>query len=116
MYNIDHISNYSTDEEYRNAILNVFKLTEFSETNINTCIDQIFTTINKHDDFYKLKPLLQRLATQFFSEDLQLGFMIMFCYDYFLYTHKLVCDFYTFNIIKDCYIDEIYKIIGNNGK
>lgn len=114
MYNIGDISNYTTDEEYQHAILNVFKLSEFNETNINTCINQIFTTINKHDDFYKLKPLLQKLASQFFSEDLQLGFMIMFCYDYFLYTHQLVCDFYTCNIIKDCYIDEIWKKIGNN--
>ena len=115
MYNIIQIEPHTTDTEYQENILKVFDLTEFNERITNQEIDHIFTQLKTHPDFIQLEPILKQLASHFLSEELALGFVIMFSYDYFYITHQIICDFLSFNIINDFYIEKIKHLIENGG-
>jgi len=110
MYNIIKFETYENDDEYRYHILKVFGLAEFNEKQIKSEIDKIFILLKSHTSFNKLTPLLKQMAGIFFSEEIALGFVIMFSYDYFYLTHKFICDFLNDNIINEIYINEIEKM------
>jgi hypothetical protein len=82
---IEYINNIS----YRNDILNIFELDKFDETKINEYITKLFETIGTNEI---IKNCCKILAAQFLCEDLLLGFIILFSYDYLYLTHKCICD------------------------
>ena len=79
MINWNTNTNYNTDEEYQSVYLNVFNITTFDEIKINNEITNLkdkLITNNKFSDLFK------KAAGLYISEDLELGLMIMFSYDY----------------------------------
>jgi hypothetical protein len=89
---------FITDTLYRNDILNIFNLEEFNEERINNCIHEIYKKIKNYDE---IKPLMKNMASYFFSDDCELGILIMFSYDYLEYTHPCICEFLETGIISE---------------
>lgn len=102
---------FINDSLYRNDILNIFNLEEFDEQEINNCINKIYGKIKNYDD---LKPILQKLAAFFFSEDCELGILLMFSYDYLEHTHPCICEFLETGKISDDKINKLKDVINKN--
>ena len=79
MTNWNTNTNYNTDEEYQSVYLNVFNLTTFDEIKIN---NEITNLKNKLIINNKFSDLFKKAAGLYISEDLELGLMILFSYDY----------------------------------
>lgn len=79
MTNWNTNTNYNTDEEYQSVYLNVFNLTTFDEIKIN---NEISNLKNKLITNNKFSNLFKKAAGLYISEDLELGLMILFSYDY----------------------------------
>jgi hypothetical protein len=102
---------FINDSLYRNDILNIFNLEEFDETEINNCINKIYEKIKNYDD---LKPVLKKLAAFFFSEDCELGILLMFSYDYLEHTHPCMCEFLETGKISVDKLDKLKDVINKN--
>lgn len=113
MYNIIDFEDYTNDEEYQLNILKVFSLKEFDESVITSNLDQLYVQIKQHNEFYLLKPLLEKLASRWMVDDLQLGFITLFAYDYFYLTNKLIIEFLNNNEISNNLINDILNKISN---
>ena len=90
------IENIETEEEndmreilYRQDLLYIFGLEEFDDQKINHCIHQIYEKIK---DISDLDALLVKMAALFFSEDKEVGLMVLFSFDYFYLLHPCLCD------------------------
>ena len=79
MINLNTNTNYDTDEEYQAVYLNVFSLTTFDEIKINKYIADLKNKLILNNKF---RNLFKKAAGLYISEDLELGLMIMFSYDY----------------------------------
>ena len=102
---------FVTDSLYRNDVLNIFRLEEFDEEKINNCIREIYEKVKNYDD---LKPLLKKLATYFFSEDCELGILLMFSYDYLEYAHPCMCEFLETGKISYDKLNKLKDVINKN--
>lgn len=102
---------FVTDSLYRNDVLNIFRLEEFDEEKINNCIREIYEKVKNYDD---LKPLLKKLATYFFSEDCELGMLLMFSYDYLEHTHQCICEFLETGQISIDKLNKLKDVINKN--
>jgi len=102
---------FINDSLYRNDILNIFNLEEFDETEINNCINKIYGKIKNYDD---LKPVLKNLAAFFFSEDCELGILLMFSYDYLEHTHPCMCEFLETGKISVDKLNKLKDVINKN--
>jgi len=89
---------------YKNELLAAFKLTEFNDT-LNTKVQDLYIQMFDDNDEYGLnnnckqifKMICKKLAEQILSEELELGFVILFSYSYFHLTHLCLCDFFNNN-------------------
>ena len=70
---------YTNDDEYRDTYLKIFKLDNFDEEVINNQLANIKNIIVKEDIF---RELLTKSAGLYLTEDLDIGLMILFSYDY----------------------------------
>ena len=70
---------YTNDDEYRDTYLKIFKLDNFDEEVINNQLANIKNIIVKEDIF---RELLIKSAGHYLTEDLDIGLMILFSYDY----------------------------------
>ena len=102
---------FINDSLYRNDILNIFNLEEFDETEINNCINKIYEKVKNYDD---LKPVLKKLAAFFFSEDCELGILLMFSYDYLEHTHPCMCEFLETGKISVDKLNKLKDVINKN--
>jgi hypothetical protein len=103
-YNTSIIVNYSTDEEYRQLINNVFHVDIpedeyfYDNTKISQTLDDIY---KKTKDNLLFQTVYKKGANLFLSTDMDLGLATMFAYSYFHLFHLLLCDYF-----KDTAIDE----------
>ena len=102
---------FVTDSLYRNDVLNIFRLEEFDEEKINNCINKIYEKIKNYDE---LKPILKKLAGFFFSEDCELGMLLMFSYDYLEHAHPCMCEFLETGEISDDKLNKVKDVINKN--
>ena len=119
MYNINFKCNYldielhsENDDLYRQNLLSAFGIPEFDELQINKSVHDLFISIEKHADFHKLIPILSKLANNWFSEDIELGFVSLFSYHYFYITHELIALFIEKNILCDKMLSKLTKLIN----
>jgi len=77
-----------SNKMYQNELLAVFGLNTYSERLINS-IQNLYSSLD-----YPIKDILQYVSFQH-SEDPDLLFLILFSYDYFKYTHELLCKIIT---------------------
>jgi len=89
---------------YKNELLSAFHLTDFDE-NLNIKVQELYLHLFHDNEEYGLnnncrqifKLICQKLAEQIFSEEIELGFVILFSYSYFHLTHLCLCDFFNNN-------------------
>lgn len=72
-----------SNEIYQKELLAVFGLTTYS--------DILMTSIQELSLAYPMKEVVQHVQFQY-SDDSELLFLVLFSYDYFKYTHALLCD------------------------
>jgi len=89
--------NISEDEKknicdiiYRQELLNIFEIDEYNETQLNKAIHELYDKIK---DCNELKECMVKLAGHFMSEDLELGLMILFAYDYMYLSHICISEY-----------------------
>ena len=89
--------NISEDEKnnicdilYRQELLNIFEIDEYDETELNKAIHDLYDRIK---DCNELKECMVKLAGHFMSEDLELGLMILFDYDYMYLSHICISEY-----------------------
>ena len=102
---------FINDSLYRNDILNIFGIEEFDEQQINKCIHTIYEKIKNYDN---LKPILEKLASFFLSDDCELGLLLMFSYDYLEYAHPCMCELLETGKISDDKLIKLKNVIDKN--
>jgi hypothetical protein len=75
---------------YQANLLECFNLTEFNEVTINKEIDKLYSVFKRHEPF---KKCMKKVANSYLSEDLSIGLMLLFSYDYFFLTHDCICEY-----------------------
>lgn len=94
MYNFDLTIEYDDDDEYRQQILKVFALSEYTDE-ITQGIDSIYEDIRENSEFCEL---LEKAANSMLSEERELGLVILFSYDHFPAFHECIKEFKKNNI------------------
>lgn len=88
----------SQEDQYRFEFLRAFNLEEFDEVIINKEVDALVESL-------KCSPILvecmKKSAATFFSEDLQIGIMGLFTFDFFHLAHPCICEFLENNTINE---------------
>jgi hypothetical protein len=84
-----------SEEEISNALYQVnllesFSLIEFDEVAINKEIEKLYSVFKCHERF---KNCMKKVANSYLSEDLSIGLMLLFSYDYFFLTHVCICEY-----------------------
>jgi hypothetical protein len=77
-----------SNEVYQNELLSVFGLSTYSDALV-TFIQQLYTSLE-----YPIQEILQHVSFQY-AEDPEMLFLVLFSYDYFKYTHALLCNIIT---------------------
>jgi hypothetical protein len=75
---------------YRAELLNILGIEEFNEEEMNVAIHDLYERIK---DCNQLKECMEKLAGRFMSEDLELGLMILFAYDYLYLSHICINEY-----------------------
>jgi hypothetical protein len=78
------------DSIYRQELLDILGMSDFNEPEMNRAIHALYEKI---ESCKELKECMAACAGRFLSEDLELGLMIMFAYDYMYLTHLCICDY-----------------------
>lgn len=95
---------------YQSDYLQIFHLTEFDYNTINTEMKRI-CEISCVKSNAQLQKCMKKVANMFLSEDLELGFMALFSYDYLFATHLCICDVLENGIIQDKHLDLLTKLV-----
>jgi hypothetical protein len=77
-----------SNEQYQSELLSVFGLNTYSDTLVNS-IQNLYTSLE-----YPFKELLQHVPFHY-SDDSDMLFIVLFSYEYFKYTHELLCKIIT---------------------
>lgn len=89
-----YVYDFSNDEIrnslYQANFLESFNLNEFNEEIVNNELNRLYNLLINHDRF---KECMKILANTCMSEDLYVGLMILFSYDYFFLTHTCICEY-----------------------
>ena len=86
----DNEKEFIRDTIYRQELLNILGMSEFNEAEMNKAIHELYERIK---DSKQLKECMMTFAGRCLSEDLELGLMIMFAYDYMYLTHICICEY-----------------------
>jgi hypothetical protein len=78
------------DSLYRQELLDILGIDEFNEAEMNKSIHELYKQLENCEI---LKEIMTKLAGNFLSEDLELGLIIMFAYDYMYLTHICVSEY-----------------------
>ena len=78
------------DAIYRQELLNVLGMSDYNEAEMNRAIHELYLKI---ESCKELKECMAKCAGRFLSEDLELGLMLMFAYDYMYLTHICICEY-----------------------
>ena len=107
MYNVKHVCMYNYDVSipeitehekymiqhklYKQDILSIFGLDEFNETELNINVHQLYEHITPNE---QLKSIILKAAALVMSMDEELGFLVLFSFDYLYVTHDCIKDFF----------------------
>ena len=89
----DYEKNFVRDALYRRDLCNIFNIDDqcFDEKIITNMISTLFKNINS-EKF--LKSCITKISNKILcSSDLELGFMMLFSFDYLYLTHPCICEF-----------------------
>ena len=92
-----------SNEKYQTELLSVFELNTYSERLVNS-IQNLYNSLD-----YPIKDILQHVPFQY-SADTDMLFLVLFSYDYFKYTHALLCNIITKQDTTQSY-DELITVL-----
>ena len=95
---------------YQTDYLQIFGIMEFDYDTINREMKNIYETLCVKSNS-RLQECMKKTASIFLSEDLELGFMALFSYDYLFATHLCICDFLENGSIQEKYMDLLTKLV-----
>jgi hypothetical protein len=78
------------EDQYRAEFLSAFNLEEFDDKKINQEVSALFERLKTSHDLTKC---ITKSAAIFFSEDLHIGLMGLFAFDFFYLAHPCICEF-----------------------
>ncbi len=82
---------------YRQELLNIFGMKNYSFSEMSTEFDNLFDKIK---DNKELNDFVVKLATKY-DVDLTIGFVCLFSFDYLYLTHICMCELLNFNKINE---------------
>jgi len=86
----DEDKDFIRDSLYRQELLDVLGMDEFNENEMNRAIHELYEKVKNNTE---LVSCMTKIAGRFLSEDLELGLMILFAYDYMYLTHTCVSEY-----------------------
>jgi replicative superfamily II helicase len=86
----DKEKEFIRDAIYRQELLDILGIDEFNEDKMGKAFHELYLRI---ESFKELKECMQQMAARFLSEDVELGLMILFAYDYMYLTHACICEY-----------------------
>jgi len=95
---------------YQSDYLQIFGLVEFDYNTINNEIRKIYESVGVKSNA-TLRECMKNAASMFLSEDLELGFMVLFSYDYLFATHLCICDVLENGSIQEKHLDLLRKLV-----
>jgi hypothetical protein len=90
---------------YQANFLQSFNLTDYNDEIIIKETKRIYILALENSKF---KECMKKMANNYLSEDLYVGFMFLFSYDYFFLTHTCICELLKTNKIPSIKILEEY--------
>ena len=98
------------DKQYNYDFLKVFNLEYYNSDLIDKIILELFNDLITNE---RLKKLMIKLSNSHLSESHDLGFCMMFSFNYFHILHKIINSYYTSNgLIDDFFLDELENKIN----
>ena len=96
----DDEKQFVRDALYRRDLCNIFKIEDeyFDEKIITNIINALYVSING-EKF--LESCIIKVSNNFFSNDLELGFLILFSFDYLYLLHPCISEFIETGKISD---------------
>ena len=86
----DEDKDFVRDSLYRQELLDILGMDEFNENEMNRAIHELYEKVKNNKEMVSC---MTKLAGRFLSEDLELGLMILFAYDYMYLTHTCVSEY-----------------------
>ena len=93
---------------YKQDILSIFALDEFNETELNINVHQLYERITPNE---KLKSIALKAAALVMSMDEELGFLVLFSFDYLYVTHDCIKDYFKSGSISDKNMRRLEQVI-----
>jgi hypothetical protein len=94
----DDEKQYIRDLLYREDLLNIFCVTEYSDDAINKSIQDLYKHVVENND---IKECSLQLAARYLNQDIEFGLMILFSYDYMNLSHICISEFLEIGIINE---------------
>lgn len=96
----DDEKQFVKDALYRRDLCNIFKIEDdlFDEKLVTTIISNLYKNMNGKRF---LKSCITKVSSNFFSNDLELGFLILFSFDYLHLVHPCISEFIETGKIRD---------------
>ncbi len=118
-YEIDDVSGFEDIAEiiYQAELLRVFnidpidKSLDDSNEDIKLEITILYNLISSQQ---KMVECMKKTASLMISDDLELGLMILYSYDYFFLTHKCVSDFLEMGEISEQNMNNLFNEVHKN--
>ena len=106
----DKEKDFIRDTLYKAELLSILGIEDFDEIKINIIMHDLY---QKVENCQELKECITYLANRFMSEDLELGLMLLFSYDYMYLSHICICEYLETGKIKENNISKLKSIVFN---
>jgi len=111
----DQISNdeklFIRDVIYRQEFLDILGMEEYDDKKVSQSIHELYEKIKYQSD---LKQCINKLGDTYFSEDKEIGLVLMFSYDYMYITHICISEYLETGTISEENVKTLKNIIFNN--
>jgi hypothetical protein len=104
----DSEKEFIRDTIYRQELLDILGIEEFNESKTNQVIHELYERIKECNE---LKECMTKIAGRFMWDDLELGLIMLFSYDYMSLTHVCVSEYLETGAISEENIQKLIHLI-----
>jgi len=97
------------DAIYRQEFLDIFDIDEYDEKEVNDAIHALYKLIQHHSE---LKSCMITLAHHYFSNDEEMGLMMLFSFDYMYLSHLCISEYLETGNISETNMENLKKKLG----